>query len=84
MAKIIIRVERTPMQRSVEQRASSCTGKIRYKKLGTAKQAAVKLVKEKSIKDPMSVYTCEFCGGWHVGNSTKVILARLRLVAQAG
>lgn len=67
---------------SVEHRAESCTGKVRFRKRGAAIQEARRLYKEKgSALGPISVYPCGYCRGWHVGKSTKMILARVRVVA---
>jgi hypothetical protein len=69
---------------SPEHRAQSCTGKVRFRERGAAKKEARRLYGEVGPDlGPVSVYPCAYCHGWHVGKSTKLILARVQVVAAA-
>lgn len=82
MAKAPIYVAETTEPIGPEHRAQSCTGKIRHRKRGAAKQEARRLYQEVGAAlGPLAIYQCAYCRGWHVGKSTKLILSRVRIVA---
>jgi len=45
-----------------------CKRKVRYGHLETAEKAAVAMEKKKKHLEEFEVYTCEVCGGYHIGH----------------
>jgi hypothetical protein len=46
----------------------SCVGKIRHASSNDARQALRKTVRYDEVHQPMNVYQCQFCGGFHIGH----------------
>lgn len=83
MSKICLHIQDVPtVVLTPANRERQCTGKVRHKRKVDGIRAA-RDMQGRGMKDPLSVYACAFCRGWHVGKSTKVILARLRIVKDA-
>lgn len=75
-----IYIDRKRIVRSAEHANKACGNKAGFGDTKDAVREAKRLRSKKPGIGPLSVYCCEFCGKWHVGKSTKTILARLRLV----
>lgn len=57
-----------------ERYDSGCLGKQRYTSQEAAEQALALMRKGRvkhwkgNLRDPLFVYACDFCGGWHWGH----------------
>jgi rubrerythrin len=49
-------------------RRKACKGKARHADRHTAAAALFALNRNKGYQGPMNVYSCKFCGGWHIGH----------------
>lgn len=57
------------MKRPTRTKARSCTGKKRHDSSQAARAQLRNLLSKGRVR--LSVYACKFCGGFHVGHSTK-------------
>jgi len=46
----------------------SCTGKVRHLSSDAARKALRVTVRHDQVHQPMNVYRCQFCGGYHIGH----------------
>lgn len=65
-------------KRAIRRRA--CDGKVRHETSWEARKAIRDLNRKRGYQGPMNAYKCKFCGGFHVGHSTRYTLAHLRIV----
>lgn len=49
-------------------RRKSCAGKVRHDDAATARKALFLTVQGDRVHQPMNVYRCKFCKGYHIGH----------------
>jgi hypothetical protein len=58
-----------PVFRGLDHERRSCTAKKRFSNPGAARAHAAYLRSAYPDTPPMTEYSCEFCGGWHLAKS---------------
>ena len=59
------------MRPSTRTKGRSCDGKERHDTRQAAQANIGRLAKRGAAEDRLEAYPCGFCGGWHVGHTSR-------------